>query len=237
MRAFVEPAVPAHVAVIMDGNRRWARARGLPVAEGYRRGVTALREAVRAASRAGVKILTVYGFSTQNWQREAAEVNLLMQLCAIFARTELAGLRREGVRVGVVGDLSQFARPARDAIARLVRATARNSVLTLNLALNYSGRAEIVRAAKRIAADVESGQLRARDVDEAALRRRLYAPSEPDPDLLIRTGGDFRVSNFLLYQLAYTELLTLPVMWPDFSEADFLRALREYAERCRRFGA
>jgi undecaprenyl diphosphate synthase len=237
MRALVQPAVPVHVAVIMDGNRRWAKSRGLPIAEGYRRGVGALRAAVRAAAAAGVKTLTVYGFSTENWQREPAEVRLLMHLCAIFARTELAALRAQGVRVGVVGEITEFARPARDAIARLVRETARNRVLTLNLALNYSGRAEIVRAVKRIADDVESGNLRASDVDETALRRRLYAPSEPDPDLLIRTGGDFRVSNFLLYQLAYTELLTLPVMWPDFGEGDFARALTVYAERCRRFGA
>lgn len=226
-----------HVAVIMDGNRRWARSRGLPVAEGYRRGVSALRKAVGAAVESGVKTLTVYGFSTENWRREPAEVGLLMQLCALFARTELAALQRQGVRVGVVGDLTAFARPAREAIARLVRVTANNDVLTLNLALNYSGRAEIVRAVKRIASDVESGNLRASEVDEAALRRRLYAPAQPDPDLLIRTGGDFRVSNFLLYQLAYTELLTLPVMWPDFGEADFARALSVYDERSRRYGA
>src|SRR5690348_455607 len=142
--------VPAHVAIIMDGNRRWARERGLPVAEGYRRGVGALRAAVRAAIGAGVKTLTVYGFSTENWQRDPAEVHLLMQLCAIFARTELSALRRQGVRVGVVGDIAEFARPARAAIARLIEATAAGDVLTLNLALNYSGRAEIVRAVQSI---------------------------------------------------------------------------------------
>jgi len=229
--------VPAHVAIIMDGNRRWARERGLPVAEGYRRGVGALRAAVRAAIAAGVRTLTVYGFSTENWQRDPAEVRLLMQLCAIFARTERSALRRQGVRVGVVGELSEFARPARAAIARLIEATAEGRVLTLNLALNYSGRAEIVRAVQSIAAAVESGDLRARDVDERALRRRLYDPAQPDPELLIRTGGEFRVSNFLLYQLAYTELLTLPSMWPDFGEKDFAAALTEYAGRRRRFGA
>jgi undecaprenyl diphosphate synthase len=192
---------------------------------------------VRAAIDAGVKTLTVYGFSTENWQRDPAEVHLLMQLCAIFARTELSALRRQGVRVGVVGDIAEFALPARAAIARLIEATAGCDVLTLNLALNYSGRAEIVRAVQSIAAAVESGDLRARDVDERALRGRLYDPAQPDPELLIRTGGEFRVSNFLLYQLAYTELLTLPSMWPDFDEEDFAAALTEYAGRRRRFGA
>jgi undecaprenyl diphosphate synthase len=237
MQAPVQSAVPVHVAIVMDGNRRWARSRGLPAAEGYRRGIGALRASVRAALSAGVRVLTVYGFSTENWARDPSEVRVLMQLCAIFARTELAALRRQGVTVGVVGDISGFPRPARGAIARLVRATAHNRRLTLNLALNYSGRAEIVRAVRAIAGDIETGSLRAGDVDESALRRRFYAPHGPDPDLLIRTGGDFRVSNFLLFQLAYTELLTLEVMWPDFTEDDFARAVREYGERCRRFGS
>ncbi len=237
MHAPVQSAIPVHVAIIMDGNRRWARSRGLPAAEGHRRGVGALRAAVRAALDSGVRVLTVYGFSTENWARDPVEVRTLMQLCAIFARTELAALRRQGVAVGVVGDITEFPSPARGAIARLVRATAHNGRLTLNLALNYSGRAEIVRAVRAIAGEIEAGSLRARDVDESALRRRFYAPQAPDPDLLIRTGGDFRVSNFLLFQLAYTELLTLPVMWPDFSEDDFARAIGEYGERCRRFGS
>lgn len=237
MQATVPARLPAHVAVIMDGNRRWARSRGFPAAEGYRRGVGALRATVRAALAAGVRVLTVYGFSTENWARDPAEVRVLMQLLAIFARTELAALRRQGVAVTVAGDIADFPRPARGAIERLVRATEHNRRLTLNLALNYSGRDEIVRAVRAIAGEVESGTLRARDVDESALRRRFYAPHQPDPDLLIRTGGDFRVSNFLLFQLAYTELLTLPVMWPDFTEDDFVRALAQYGERCRRYGS
>jgi undecaprenyl diphosphate synthase len=226
-----------HVAIIMDGNRRWAKSRGVPVAEGYRRGVGSLRAAVRGAIAAGVGVLTVFGFSTENWQRDPSEVTVLMQLCAIFARTELAELRRQDVSVGVVGDLAQFAPPARAAIGELVRATAQNRGLRLNLALNYSGRAEILRAVRQIAAEVETGSLRASEVDESALRGNLYAPKLPDPDLLIRTGGDFRVSNFLLYQLAYTELLMLPVMWPDFCEDDFAGAISVYAERRRRFGS
>ena len=226
-----------HVAIIMDGNRRWAAARGLPIAEGYRRGIAALRSTVQAAADAGVGTLTVYGFSTENWRREAGEVSTLMQLCALFAQAERAPLTRMGVRVRIVGDIEPFAFPAQRGLRELVRSTAKNRRLTLNLALNYSGRAEIVRAARAIAQDVREGRLRADEVDDAALRARMYAPETPDPDLLIRTGGDLRVSNFLLYQIAYTELVTLPVMWPDFSPDDFAEAIGAYGQRQRRFGA
>ena len=226
-----------HVAIIMDGNRRWAAARGLPIVEGYRRGIAALRGTVQAASDAGVGTLTVYGFSTENWRREATEISTLMQLCALFAGAERGPLTRMGVRVRVVGDIEPFAFPAQRGLRELVRATEKNRRLTLNLALNYSGRAEIVQAARAIANDVREGRLRADEVDDAALRARMYAPETPDPDLLIRTGGDLRVSNFLLYQIAYTELVTLPVMWPDFSPGDFAEAVGAYGQRQRRFGA
>lgn len=226
-----------HVAIIMDGNRRWAAAHGLPIVEGYRRGIAALRATVEAAIDAGVGTLTVYGFSTENWRREGGEVGMLMQLCAMFARTERASLVRQGVRVKIVGDVEPFALPARAGLRDLVRATEKNRRLTLHLALNYSGRAEIVRAARLLANDVQEGRIRAEDVDEQALRARLYAPETPDPDLLIRTGGDLRVSNFLLYQLAYTELVTLPIMWPDFTAADFAQAVGAFGQRQRRFGA
>jgi undecaprenyl diphosphate synthase len=230
------PAV-AHVAIIMDGNRRWARERGLPVVEGYRRGVSALRKAVRAAANAGVGRLTVYGFSTENWRRESSEVDLLMHLYAACARSEKPDLLRQGVRVEVIGDLDEFAPSARSALRDLVASTAHGRTLTLTLALNYSGRSEIVRAVQAIARDVAAGTLRPDDVDEAVLRARMYAPHAPDPDLLIRTGAEHRVSNFLLYQLAYTEILTLPVMWPDFTEVHFTRALDSFGERSRRYGA
>jgi undecaprenyl diphosphate synthase len=227
----------AHVAIIMDGNRRWAIAHGVPLVEGYRRGIAALREAVRAAIDAGVATITVYGFSTENWRRDGNEIGMLMQLCAGFAATEKPALMRQGVRVRIVGDIEPFLLPARAGLRELVRATEKNRRLTLNLALNYSGRAEIVRAAQLIARDVQSGRLAAADVDENVLRSRLYAPEMPDPDLLIRTGGDQRVSNFLLYQIAYTELLTLPIMWPDFTAEHFAKAVRALGERERRFGA
>lgn len=237
MQAPAVETAPAHVAIIMDGNRRWARAHGLPVAEGYRRGVNSLRAAVRGAIDSGVSRITVYGFSTENWQRTATEVNLIMQLCAACAQSEKSGLKKQGVRVEVIGDLDAFALPARAAVRDLVKATAANRRLTLTLALNYSGRSEIVRAVQSIARDVASGRLAAGAVDESALRAHMYAPHAPDPDLLIRTGGENRVSNFLLYQMAYTELLTLPVMWPDFTEAHFSDAVRVFMERQRRFGS
>jgi len=226
-----------HVAVIMDGNRRWARAKGLPILEGYRRGVLALRSAVGAALDHGVTRLTVYGFSTENFRRDAGEVDLIMQLCATAARGELRHLAQRGVRVETIGDLDAFALPARAALRDVVRATAQNRRMTLALALNYSGRAEIVRAAKAIAMDVARGRLSVAEVDEASLRQRMYAPHAPDPDLLIRTGGDLRVSNFLLYQIAYTELLALPTLWPDFDAATFAQAVSGFGERHRRFGA
>ncbi|HUY41338.1 MAG TPA: polyprenyl diphosphate synthase [Candidatus Dormibacteraeota bacterium] len=228
---------PEHVAVIMDGNRRWARDRGLPIAEGYRRGIVALREAVKGALETGVRRLTVYGFSTENWTRDAREVNVVTQLCAACARSEKPLLVAQGVRVELIGDLERFAFPVRAALRDLVRSTAHNTRLTLSLALNYSGRAEILRAVRAIAADVAAGRLEPSLVDENALRERMYAPHAPDPDLLVRTGGDQRISNFLLYQLAYTELLTLPHMWPDFTAADFTSAIEAFGERRRRYGA
>lgn len=229
--------VPEHVAIIMDGNRRWARERGLPVAEGYRRGVDALRATVRAASSAGVRRITVYGFSTENWRREATEVSLLMQLYAACAQSEKPHLQKAGVRVEVIGELDAFAFPARAALRDLVNSTSGNGRLTLTLALNYSGRNEIVRAVRAIAREVASGAMAPDDVDEGALRARMYAPHAPDPDLLIRTGAEQRISNFLLYQLAYTEFLSVPVMWPDFTEEQFAGALEAFNERQRRYGS
>src|SRR6185437_13100203 len=227
----------AHVAIIMDGNRRWALAQGLPIIEGYRRGIAALREAVKAAIDNGVGTLTVYGFSTENWCLESSEIRMLMQLCAAFAGAEKPSLMRQGVRVRILGDIEPFVLPARAGLRDLVKATEKNRRLTLNLALNYSGRAEILRAVQLLAREVSGGRLSADEVDESALRSRLYAPEMPDPDLLIRTGGDMRVSNFLLYQIAYTELLTLPIMWPDFTADHFTQAVQAFGERERRFGA
>ncbi len=229
-------AAPQHVAIIMDGNRRWAHLHGVDLPGGYRRGVDALRNAVAAALGHGVEVLTVYGFSTENWRREKSEVSLLMNVCGAAAQSELFGLVRESVRVRIVGDITPFPASTRVALMQLVAATARNSRLTLQIALNYSGRAEILRAVRSIVADAATGQLSSDDIDEAFLRGRMYAPDCPDPDLLIRTGGDLRVSNFLLYQLAYTEIVATPVLWPDFNESHFAAAISDFEQR-RRFGA
>jgi undecaprenyl diphosphate synthase len=226
-----------HVAIIMDGNRRWAAARGVPAAQGHRAGERALDAAVRAALDLGIESLTVFAFSTENWRRAAAEVAALMQLCASFARSQRETLLRGGVRVRVCGDLGAFSFPARAALERLERDTAHHSRLTLTLALNYSGRAEIVRAARLLAARAARGEIRPEDIDEARVRESLYVPELPDPDLLIRTGGELRISNFLLYQLAYTELISLPVLWPDFTGAHLQAALGDFGSRERRYGA
>ncbi|MDP9017463.1 MAG: polyprenyl diphosphate synthase [Candidatus Eremiobacteraeota bacterium] len=228
--------LPQHVAIIMDGNRRWARRETCTLASGYWRGVDALRECVRAAIDHRVGVLTVYGFSTENWHRGDSEVSLLMRILAGAAQSELFGLVREHVRVRIVGDLAPFPAAARIALEQLVRATAGNTRLTLQLALNYSGRAEILRAIRSLAHDVARKTITPEQIDEHLVASRMYEPESPDPDLLIRTGGDLRVSNFLLYQLAYTELLTTDVLWPDFTQAHFADALTKYEQRQRRYG-
>lgn len=229
-------ALPRHVAIVMDGNRRWARQRGLPAIEGHRRGIAALRRATRAASDLGIEALTVYGFSTENWNRDAREISLLFELCIYFARTELAELVRKNVRVRVIGDWESLPAGPRGALADLQRQTARNSGLILNLAVNYSSRAELSRAVKAIARDVAAGCVNPSDVDEALVSRYLYTAGLPELDLLIRPGGEQRLSNFLLYQAAYAELVMSDVFWPDFSEDDFAGAVLEYRQRERRFG-
>jgi undecaprenyl diphosphate synthase len=228
--------LPRHVAIIMDGNRRWARQRRLPAVEGHRRGIVALREATRAASDLGIPILTVYGFSTENWKRDSTEISLLLDLCVYFAQNELAELRRNNVRVNVIGRYRALPRGSRDALERLMERTARSDGLLLNLAVNYSARSELGDAVAALAADVEAGRLSPDEVDESRLAAYLYTATMPDPDILIRPGGESRLSNFLLYQVAYTELYMTDVFWPDFSRDDFLRAIAEFQARQRRCG-
>jgi undecaprenyl diphosphate synthase len=227
---------PRHVAIIMDGNRRWARARNLPIAEGYRRGMTTLRETTRACRDFGIPILTVYGFSEENWKREATEVSLLFELCCAFARNELDALRRENVRVQVLGRVEALPDAPRRALEHLVRSTADNDGTILNLAVNYSARTELKEAVKALACDVQSGQLRVEQIDDQTLASYLYTAGMPDPDLLIRPGGEYRLSNFLLYQVAYTELFVTDVYWPEFGRVHFAQALAEFQRRQRRFG-
>lgn len=228
--------LPKHVAIIMDGNRRWAKERGLPGIEGHRRGMVALREVTRAASDLGIPILTVYGFSTENWRRDSTEISLLLDLCVYFAQHELAELCRNNVRVNVIGAYRALPPASRGALEDLMERTAGNSGLLLNLAVNYSARLELEHAVRGIAQDVAAGRLNAGDIDDGVIASYLYTAQMPDPDLLIRPGGEHRLSNFLLYQVAYTELIMTDVYWPDFGKDEFVRALIEFQKRQRRFG-
>jgi undecaprenyl diphosphate synthase len=234
--AVIPNSIPRHVAIIMDGNRRWAKAHGLPAIEGHRRGMVALRRVTRAASDAGVEALTVYGFSTENWNRNENEISLLMELCVYFARNELAELRRNNVRVRVIGDWEALPSAPREALAEMQQSTAANTGLILNLAINYSSRSEMERAVRRIAIDVAAGTLAADAIDEELIARYLYTADLPELDLLIRPGGERRLSNFLLYQAAYAELVMTDVQWPDFGKTELAAAFDEFARRERRFG-
>jgi len=232
----VDLIVPRHVAIIMDGNRRWARGRGLPALEGHRRGILALREVTRAASDLGIEIVTVYGFSTENWRRDASEIAFLFDLCVYFAKTELSELNKNNVRVRIIGDWHALPERSQQALADLERGTSTNTGLVLNLAVNYSSRSELERAVRAIAADVAAGKIAVDAIDDKLIGSYLYTAGVPDPDLLIRPGGEHRLSNFLLYQAAYTELVMSDVYWPDFSRGDLEGAVAEFASRTRRFG-
>lgn len=229
-------ALPKHIAIIMDGNRRWAKRRSLPAIEGHRRGIVSLRRVTQAASDIGIGVLTVYGFSTENWNRDGREISLLLELCVHFARNELAELQRNNVRVRVIGDWESLPAAPRNALADLQSGTAANTGLLLNLAVNYSSRAELERAVRAIARDVALGVILPDAIDDALIGRYLYTANLPDLDLLIRPGGEHRLSNFLLYQAAYAELVMTDVYWPDFSKDDLTHALIEYQQRERRFG-
>jgi undecaprenyl diphosphate synthase len=223
--------LPGHIAIIMDGNRRWARARRLPAIEGHRRGIVALREVTRAASDFGIPMLTVYGFSTENWKRDKTEISLLLDLCVYFAQTELAELHDNNVKVRVIGQYQLLPRASREALDRLMARTAGNTGLALNLAVNYSARAELRVALTELASDVKAGTLDPDAIDESVIASYLYTASMPDPELLIRPGGESRLSNFLLYQLADAELYLTDAYWPDFDRSEFARAIEAYRER------
>ena len=225
-------AIPRHIAIVMDGNRRWARQRRLPAIAGHRAGVETIRKTLRAARERGVEYLTLYSFSTENWSRDPEEVTGLMGLLEETIRRETDSLVRDNVRLEVIGRLHELSPGLQRSIAGAVEATAKCARGVMTLAFNYGGRAEIVDAVRRIVGD----GLAPDAVDEAAIASRLYAPDHPDPDLLIRTGGELRVSNFLLWEVAYAEMWATPVLWPDFSVKDLDDALGSYAERERRFG-
>jgi undecaprenyl diphosphate synthase len=228
--------VPRHVAIIMDGNGRWAAARGLPRAEGHRRGVEALRRTVRAAADIGIGVLTIFSFSAENWSRPPAEVRDLMGLLRRFIRHDLADLHRSHVRVRVIGERDGLDPDIRRLLEEAEELTAGNDRLTLVVAFNYGARQEIARAARRIAAEVAAGRMTTQAVTAELLGRYLDAPDLPDPDLIIRTSGEQRLSNFLLWQAAYSELIFVPIYWPDFDRATLEGAIVEYRRRERRFG-
>lgn len=228
--------IPVHIAAIMDGNGRWAKRRGLPRTEGHKAGVRGVREAITTCNDLGVRYLTIYSFSTENWNRPALEVADLMGLFAKTMAAEVDGLDAEHVRIRTLGDLDRLPRNTRSIFEDAVLRTAENDGMTLAIAVNYGGRQEIVDAARSIAADVRSGGVDPADIDLDLFASRLYAPDIPDPDLLIRTSGEFRVSNFLLWQIAYSEIFVTDTYWPDFDRYGLLRAVLDYQKRNRRFG-
>jgi undecaprenyl diphosphate synthase len=229
-------AVPAHVAIIMDGNGRWAKGRRLPRPLGHHAGMRAVREAIEGCLKAGVKVLTLFAFSQENWQRPALEIEALMSLLEEYIAREVDELRERGVTVRVLGDLDRLTNGARRAVDRIVSETRGGEELALNLCISYSSRAELTRAARLLAQDVAAGRLKPGDIDEDAVGQRLYTAPWPDPDLLIRTSGEMRISNFLLWQLAYAELYVTPVLWPDFTRRHLFEAIVEFQRRDRRFG-
>ncbi len=231
--------IPTHVAVIMDGNGRWAVEHGKQRAAGHKAGIKGVRELIRTASDIGVDYLTIYSFSTENWSRPRAEVKGLMELFAKTMAAELTGMHEEGVRIRVIGDLSELPRRTRETFEDAIRKTANNAGMTLVIAANYGSRQEIVEAARTIALAVQRGDMtteQLESLDDQGFASYLETSGIPDPDLLIRTSGEYRLSNFLLYQIAYSEFYSTPVLWPDFDRFELCRAILEYQRRNRRFG-
>ena len=224
--------LPSHVAIIMDGNGRWAAQRHLPRVEGHRAGIESVRDVVETSARLGIKVLTLYAFSVENWKRPATEVNMLMTLLKRYLRLELDAINRNNIRFAVIGRTDELAADVLEELAAGQEATARNTGMLFNIALNYGGRAEIVDAARRA---IEAG-VRAADLDERTFAEYLYTAGQPDPDLLIRTSGEMRVSNFLLWQIAYAEIWVTDTLWPDFRRRHLLAAVRAYQKRDRRYG-
>jgi undecaprenyl diphosphate synthase len=229
--------LPRHIAIIMDGNGRWAQARGLPRVAGHRRGAEAVRRTVAAAAELEIPYLTLFGFSSENWKRPSEEVDDLMGLLRHYLRREIAELHRDGVRLKVIGELRRLAPDIVSLIDHAMRLTRDNSAVNLTIALSYGGRGEIVAAVRRIALEVAGGRLAAEAIDDACLSGHLFTAGLPDPDLLIRTSGEQRISNFLLWQCAYAELVFTKTLWPDFGKSDLHLAIDEYCGRERRYGA
>jgi undecaprenyl diphosphate synthase len=232
----VNGAIPAHIAIIMDGNGRWAQTRSLPRPLGHQEGMKAVREVVEGCLAAGVEVLTLFAFSQENWQRPPDEIDALMALLEEYIAREINELRSQGVAVRMLGDLDRLSPGARSAVDRIMRETASGTALALNICISYSSRAELTRAARRLAEAAVEGKIDPADIDEQAIAQQLYTAPWPDPDLLIRTSGEMRISNFLLWQLAYSEIWVTPVLWPDFTRRDLFQAILDFQRRDRRFG-
>jgi len=232
-----DTALPAHVAIIMDGNGRWAKRRLMPRTLGHRAGMSALKRVVKLCDEINIPILTVYAFSTENWKRPASEVNYLMGLLVEYLHKELQELHENNVRINILGDYSVLNQECQNEIRRALQITRNNTGLSFNIALNYGSRCEILDAVKKLVIKVNNGEITPDSISEKVFSDLLYTANLPDPDLLIRTAGEMRLSNFLLWQLAYTEIWVTDCLWPDFDRKDFLRALVDYQRRDRRFGA
>jgi undecaprenyl diphosphate synthase len=236
LSAQAKSALPTHVAIIMDGNGRWAKERHLPRVEGHRNGVESVRATVRACGELGIKYLTLYAFSVENWNRPKDEVDTLMKYLARYLKNEIGELTRNNVRLEAIGQIYRLPEFVQEQLAKTKAALAKNNGLTLVLALSYGGRTEIIEAVRSIATDVKQGKLEPAEINEQVIAQRLYTRHWPDPDILIRTSGEMRVSNFLLWQISYAELVVTPTLWPDFRKPQLYAALEEYARRHRRFG-
>lgn len=233
----VDPArLPTHIAIIMDGNGRWAKRRLLNRVKGHEKGAETVRTVVRTCREIGIQFLTLYAFSTENWQRPKAEVSALMALLKKFIGTEKAELQQQNIRLNVLGEMESLPGDLQSALNDIVSLTRNNAAMTVNLALSYGGRAEIVKMVREIAREVQAGRLAPDAIDAGMVARHLYTGTMPDPDLLIRTSGEMRISNFLLWQIAYAEIFVTPTLWPDFDREEFLAILRHYQARERRFG-
>ena len=232
----MQQVLPRHVAIIMDGNGRWAKKNKLRIAMGHRKGVETLREIIRESSDLGIEALTLYAFSTENWKRDPQEVGALMDLLLEFFTSEIDELDEKNVRILILGDVDAMPEKQRQALHNAMNRTGNNIGLKLNIAINYGGRAEIARAAKLIAQDVAAGKIHAEDIDEKTISDYLYTRDLPDVDLMIRTSGEMRLSNFLLYQCAYAEFDFPAVLWPDFTLEEYHKALNSFGKRERRFG-
>jgi undecaprenyl diphosphate synthase len=228
--------LPAHVAIIMDGNGRWAKQRHLPRVEGHRQGVESVRAVVRAAGEIGLKYLTLYAFSVENWNRPKDEVDTLMKYLARYLKNEIGELNRNNVRLEAIGQIYRLPEFVQEQLRKTKAALSRNNGLTLILALSYGGRTELVEAMRSIAEKVKTGTIEPAEINEEVIAQHLYTRNWPDPELLIRTSGELRISNFLLWQISYAELVVTPTLWPDYRKAQFYEALEEYTRRHRRFG-